>query len=345
MRIKIISSHELNENILYYSYMLDKLKLCSIFQDPRWGLILKNAYGFEPYLLLVYDSRDIILASMLLIYDKKNNRVLVDDGPCTGDINPDIVDLIIKTYIKFAKLYLKAFRIEFRKFPYVESNYNNFITFSYRGIKNINRSLDDIWKSFKKRTNIRKNVRKAHKFGVRIMEAKTSFDYNIHIKLQYLSKIYGGLSLKDPFIRNYDKIILFIKEILQDNHKLYLAKIDDRIIASALWLFDNKRRYAYYFDVGLDRRFKNYFAPDALMWQSIVDLKKIGIKIIDLMGINLYSESSRFKKRYADILVPNKGFIIQKNIFYLKYLLNNTYIITSSYDLLRNMIRRKKIGD
>lgn len=345
MMVEIIGPEELKSNITYYCSMVNKLNVCSVFQDPRWGLVIDYAYGYKPYLILFSDSKGEVFSSILMHFDERSKRVLADDAPCAQSSNEYLIDVIINVYRRVVKALLNPLRIEFRIFPCFRTKSTMLRTFSYRATKFVNKPLDELWKGFKKKTHVRYNVKKAERLGVKVYEASSERDYNIHIRLQYLSKFYGGLSPYDPHIKDFSKIIEGIKHYLQGNHKLFLAKIDNRVIATTLWIYDSNKKYAYYYDVGLDRRYKKYHAPDALMWYSITKLHSMGIRIIDLMGIDLHSKKSLFKKRYADIILPNKGFIFQNKLFFINYLKHYPYTLFNINIFLRSIIRHRTLGE
>ncbi|MBS7612454.1 GNAT family N-acetyltransferase, partial [Candidatus Bathyarchaeota archaeon] len=205
-------------------------------------------------------------------------------------------------------------------------------------VKHIDKPLDDIRKGLR-RKSIRYEVRKAIHSGVKIYEAKKWKDYSDHIKLSYESKIYGGMSFYDPEVRGFYKVIKSIALYLKNNHKLLLAKVDGNVIATVLWLYDD--RLAYYYDVGLDRRYAKYSAPDYLMWYSIERLKALGIKTIDLMDLDPSSSRLWFKRKYSDKILSNRGFIITKPLFFFRYMKHYPYSIGAYRIYLKSMLKHK----
>jgi lipid II:glycine glycyltransferase (peptidoglycan interpeptide bridge formation enzyme) len=338
-KVDVLNVSKLSEaEVEHFSQLVGSLKIHSIFQNPRWGLVMHDSFGYDPYLLLLYDADGKVIASLLFLMDRGSRRTQSIDGPCL-DYPTTQTDVLIRLYKKVAFL-IGAERVEFRMLPSLRSS-ENLQVFSFRGVKYLNKPLDDIWKSLN-RKSVRSMINRAIRSGVKIHEAEKPKDYLDHIKLSYKSKIYGGLSLYDPEVRGFYKVINSIASHLKNNHKLFLANVDGNVIATVLWLYDD--HLAYYYDVGLDRRYVKYSAPDYLMWYSIERLHALGIKIIDLMGLNPFHSSSHFKKKYSDKILLNRGFIVSKPKFFIYYIRHYPYSIINFRTYLQSMLKHKLLN-
>jgi lipid II:glycine glycyltransferase (peptidoglycan interpeptide bridge formation enzyme) len=340
IKVRIIDPKLLLERVKHYSQMVDSLKIRSIFQNPRWGLVMHESFDYDPYLLLLYDLGGSIVASLLFLMDKFTRRTLCLDGPCLDHPNVSLTDISIRAYRRVASG-LGAERVEFRLLPGLETS-ERLQLFSFRAVKHIDKPLDDIWKSFSKQSHVRYGVRKAIRSGIRVYEAGKLKDYLDHIRLSYGSKIYGGMSLYDPEVRDFYKIIKNGALYLKNNHKLFLAELDGNVVATVLWLYDG--HLAYYYDVGLDRRYATYCAPDYLMWYSIERLHALGIKTVDLMGLAPSSSRSWFKRKFSDEILPNKGFIASSPKFFIYYIRHYPYTVKNFRTYLQSMLRHKLLS-
>jgi len=338
IKTKIIKHKDLLKGVDYLEKVVNSLKIGSIFQSLRWGLTLHNVFGYEIYLLLTYGSNSEVVASLLFLRDKYTGIVFCIDGPCLSYPDRQLVDSLVRACKRVAYA-LRAKRLEFRLLPGLETS-ESLQVLSFRGIKYIDKPLGEIWRSFSKKSHVRYGVKRAIRLGVKIYEARSFQDYLEHIKLSYESKIHGGMSPHTPENRNLPKIIKNIAFYLRENHKLFLARVDDKIIATALWLYSNSR--AYYYDVGMDREYKEYYAPYYLMWYSIEKLRLLGVKVIDLMKIDMSSSKSFFKRKYSDKILPNKGFRTTKPSFFWLYMRRYPYAIRA-YKMYASFIFKYRV--
>jgi lipid II:glycine glycyltransferase (peptidoglycan interpeptide bridge formation enzyme) len=150
------------------------------------------------------------------------------------------------------------------------------------------------------------------------------------------------MSLYDPEVRGFYKVIKNIALHLKNNHRLLLAKVDGNVIASKLFLYDGQ--LAYFYDTGLDRKYVKYSAPDYLTWYAIETLQKLGVKTIDLMGLHPTSSKSHFKRKFSDEILPNRGFITTNLKFYIYYMRYYAYSVKSFRTYFQSMLRHKLLS-
>jgi len=339
VKLEVVQPDTLLESIDYFSQLVSSLKIRSIFQNPKWGLVMHDSFDYDPYLLLLYDAGGKVIASLLFLMDRSTRRTQSIDGPCLDNPTTSLTDALIRAYKRVA-LRLGAERVEFRLLPGLETS-EKLQLFSFCGVKYLNKPLDDIWKGLD-RKSVRNEIKRAIRSGVKIREAEKPKDYLNHIKFSYESKIYGGMSLYDPEVRGFYKVIKSIALHLKHKHKLFLANMDGNVIATVLWLYDD--HLAYYYDVGLDRKYAKYYAPDYLMWYSIERLHALGIKTINLMGLDPSHRSSWFKRKYSDKILPNRGFIVSKPKFLIYYIRHYPYSIINFRTYLQSMLRHKLLS-
>lgn len=335
VKLKIISPEILLENVEYFSELINSLKIVSIFQTPRWGLVMHESFGYDPYLLLLSDEKGLH-ASLLFLMDRFTGRVQSIDGPCLDSPDTSLTDILIRTYKRIAYR-LGAERVEFRLLPGLETSERVQI-FSFRAVKHIDKRSDDIWKRLDKKS-VRYSVKKAIRSGVKVYEAKTIKDYLDHVRLSYRSKIRGGMSLYDPEVKNFYKVISSIALHLKNNHKLFLAYLNGKVVATVLYLYNGN--LAYYYDVGSDERYHKSAAPDYLMWYSIERLQALKIRTIDLMGLDPSSARSHFKRKFSDEILPNRGFIVSSPKFYIYTLKHYPYAIINFKHIFHSMLRHQ----
>jgi hypothetical protein len=310
----------------------------NIFQTIGWGKVCKAAIGCISRMIVIRELNEIC-GTLLFIEYPRTKHFVAEDGPVLIRDDYALFKRIYKKYIEFCQNN-SARRIELHLFP--DYSFAGFIRlYSLRAVKEIKNPTETIWQGLDRRS-VRNAVKKAIKRNVTIIEAENETDYLNHLKLARISKIRGGCALHlSPFIKNSQNILRAILQYIPSNHVLFLAKIDDEYIASALWLFFGKR--AYYYDVGLNYSYKEYNAPDYLMWHSIEFLKNAGVTQIDLMGVNS-SSNSPFKHKWSDEMIPNKYIIWTRPDFYLMHLLAYPDSIIDAGHFLDSVIRHSRSG-
>lgn len=136
-------------------------------------------------------------------------------------------------------------------------------------------SLDEIWTQQFSSKN-RNMVRKAEKEGVTIVE---SDDYETFRNL-YDSTM-TNLNAEDYYFFPQSYYIEF-KESFKDNSILYLALLDDKVIAGSMFMFSQD--YAHYHLSARDRNYSKYAANNLILWHGIQKAKERGCKWFHLGG-------------------------------------------------------------
>lgn len=164
-------------------------------------------------------------------------------------------------------------------------------------ILDLNKSEDDLRKSMEAET--RYAIRTAEKRGVEILchstleEKEKSFENFWEMFQETMSRS----NLKSYSSNYFRELLRLHGDILT---KLFLAKAEGRIIASAIFLFFGNT--AVYLYAASKRGFGRFNGPSLIIHEAIMDAKKDGYKFLDLWGI------SYEKKKWAGITAFKKSF-------------------------------------
>ena len=185
----------------------------------------------------------------------------------------------------------------------------------YTRILNLEPSENDILSQMKPKG--RYNIRLAEKKGVIVSEipfTKINDFYEIYKKTFKRNKFEG----KDiNFFHNYF-------QCCNKFSKIFVAKVEDKILASAIVVcFGNRATYLY---GASSNQMREYMAPHALHWHIIQDAKKKGYREYDFWGIakdetdtkHEWYGLSRFKKTFGGNYTSFVGaydYIIQKDLY------------------------------
>lgn len=187
----------------------------------------------------------------------------------------------------------------------------------------ITKDEDEILKNF--HTKHRYNLNLAKKKNLNIsfeINEKTLEDFYFLQKTtsQRQKYIIKGKDYYDVLVNTFNK---------KNKALLSSCYLDGNIIAS--WLFIISEDTAYYVYGGSDENYKNLYPSTLVLWESIVQLKKMGIKTIDLFGA---TEDLNNEKD------PYYGFTIFKlrfGGFHKKYIKSYDLVISPFWYLLFNI--------
>ena len=133
---------------------------------------------------------------------------------------------------------------------------------------------------------ILKNFHTKHRYNLNLAKKKNldvSFDVNEKTleEFYYLQKITSDR--QKYLIKSKDYYDILINTFNKKGKVLLTTcYVDSRPIAS--WLFIVSEDIAYYVYGGSDDNYKNLFPSTLILWESIVKLKTLGVKTIDLFG-------------------------------------------------------------
>lgn len=213
-------------------------------------------------------------------------------------------------------------------FPKIENNSEKFFkktpTYSYNSsyfqpkfewILNLEKPEEKILSDMHPKT--RYNIRLAEKKGVKIKIVKSDFK-------KYFEEFFDLLkeTAKRDNFNLHSKI--YYKNIFEtldsSNAFLGVASYNDKILAINLILLYGET--AYFVFGGSSDEFKNLMAPHLLHWKTIIEVKKIGLKVYNFGAVGKEFEGiSRFKKYFGGELseYSDSYDLILNNFWYYLY--------------------------
>ena len=155
------------------------------------------------------------------------------------------------------------------------------------------------------KSNNRNIWRNYAKKGVRIELSKDPGD------IKHLISLQKAIAKRNNIIQPDEKYLK--KQIAQDFSALYLAYLEDKVIAAALCFDDKTTRY--YMQAAADDQYRKLSAGTALLAQMIFDAKAKGLKSFDFWGIapenadksHPWAGFTRFKQSFGGFPVDYAG--------------------------------------
>jgi len=261
---------------------LDKNLYASIFQYPIFFRALSETEGYKPCLIISRNSNGVINGS-LLFYEEKLlgfygfyiSRNVVIGGPVSDDIS--LIDELISSYPNYVSQ--NTIFTEIRNHRQIDKNQLTNSNFLFKDHLNyyidLNRSIDEIWQSFK--GEVRTNVRKSNKNNVQLGVINCKDELIESYKL--LEKNYKKLRIPLPKL----ELFLNLFNILGHKHlKIIVAKYNSKIVGTAIRLHSNNMMTAWY--TAIDYEYKKLKIQDAMNWYSIQLAKKNNLMMFDFGG-------------------------------------------------------------
>jgi lipid II:glycine glycyltransferase (peptidoglycan interpeptide bridge formation enzyme) len=238
-----------------------------IYQTYEWAQVMKEIYSISPVFFLVYKNSKIIGGQLffrkptfffLRSYESQGGPLVIDEN------NFETVETaVLENYKKIQNLSLyiltRPKMSDKSDSKYLEHGFrkSNFYTF----LLNLNKNEKDLWGSFSR--NIRRDIRKAEKSALKIVDADTWGDWLKFYRLHLVHCNRRGIA---PKSEEFFKII-FDEFLPKNMAKLFIASDGDRVVGGMLFL-RCKNNMTYYINSSDD----NYFtcSPNQLlMWNSI----------------------------------------------------------------------------
>ena len=185
----------------------------------------------------------------------------------------------------------------------------------------LNLSLDEIWTQQFSSKN-RNMIRKAEKEGVTIVE---SDDYEIFRNL-YDSTM-TNLNAEDYYFFPQSYYNEF-KESFKKNSILYLALLDEKVIAGSMFMFSQD--YAHYHLSARDRNYSKYAANNLILWHGIHKAKERGCKWFHFGGGTTGEEND-------SLLLFKQNFSKTKTDFWIGKRVHNQLIYNNIVEQWREM--------
>jgi hypothetical protein len=178
----------------------------------------------------------------------------------------------------------------------------------------ISKEYDYIWNNCYSGIN-RNMIRKALKNNISILVSDKSDDYSLFFDIYMRTMENIGADkyyyFSDGYFKNF-------KVLLSNNHKLILAKIDDKLICAMILMFHSE--YAHYHLSGRVREFSNTGVNNLILDEAVKIAKKEGCSAFHFGGgtTNLQNDSLlKFKSNFSnDKLTFRIGKKIHNKIVY-----------------------------
>jgi serine/alanine adding enzyme len=261
----------------------------SIFQTPEMLEIYTHTPSFEPLFISAVDSNNNIIGVLLAGIQKEHSGILgkfsarsiIWGGPLVQDENPEILDLILKEYVR--KIKGKAIYTQFRNlWDWSNDERLIFLKNGFRYEEHL-----DILFDLNKPENIlfneihkgrRKNIGRAIRYPLEFSEVAS---YNEFQKcLNLIEQTYKKVKLPYPgrsFFNNADKML---------SEKVYLrkfvAKYQSEIISCRFVLCYKELVYDWF--SGTDESHLDKYPNDFLPWKIIQWSKEHNYRIFDFGG-------------------------------------------------------------
>lgn len=223
----------------------------------------------------VFPTKDVL--DFLYNYGKKNKIIFIKIEPNVGKKSSNN-----ETMKQFNNLIISPHPL----FP------------SWTQILNLNKTEDELLKSFHHKT--RYNIRLAEKKGVVVREMSNEKGFDI------FSKLYFETCKRQKYFGHTPKYHKIVWDSLKKSivHILIAFYKDVPLAAYELFYFKNTFYYPY---GGTSLKYRNLMASNFLMWEAIKLGKKLGAKKFDMWGslspnydtTNAWAGFTRFKEGYG----------------------------------------------
>jgi lipid II:glycine glycyltransferase (peptidoglycan interpeptide bridge formation enzyme) len=209
------------------------------------------------------------------------------------------LQIIIEPKDTNQELRIRNYGFKLSKSPYLPTK-----TLQIDLTHSVNKLLKDM------HSKTRYNIRKAKRNNVQILKSN---------EIEIFANFWQERALKERgMLLSQKNLIKSIYKSFGENVQLYLAKLDNNILAGLLVLEADKT--SYYMYAGSNTLGKKLFAPTLITWEAILEAKKRGMRVFDFDGIyderfpiNTWKGFTRFKKGFGGREVQYPGTFV-KNI-------------------------------
>ena len=172
-------------------------------------------------------------------------------------------------------------------------------------VRNLESSMDEIWMDFKQK--VRKNVKRAHTFGLEIIIDESGTHMNDFLRIYY-----GTMDRSDADAQFYFKKTFFEKLLSMDNAIMFHVKFEGKIISTELVIYGAENCYSYL--GGTDSEYFYTRANDYLKFEIVKWAKEKGFKNF-VLGGGYGADDGIFQ--YKANLAPHgvRNFYIGRKIF------------------------------
>lgn len=247
-------------------------------------MLLKTKYAKKSFFVGLYEDKKLL--SYMLV-EKRDIGLGYDGffcigGPIVGDekslqiLSKVLKNLSIKEKVVFVQME-SLFPVALPNFK--EGFYKNFIE-KHTAIIHLNQDNEAILAHMKPKG--RYNIRVAEKAGVQVEQVSYTEE---HLDLFY--EILGETLERDGFAANSKEYFRVFLQYLekQELGGLFIAKREEEVIATGIFIFYKKTALYYYGASSSDNVKRKYMASYLLQWKALEEAKNRGCEIFDFLGI------------------------------------------------------------
>lgn len=283
MEIKEITDKKIWEDFL----MAYHKRSYPFFQTWNWGEVLEKLS--VPHLRIgLFDGDQLVAILMIVdIKAKRGHYLFLRQGPIFVSFEEKYFSAILK-YVKKLAQEKNASFIRLSRFPKsndVSEEYIKQLGFKDSLLRIIDTEVCPVLDLTKSEDELLKNMRKSHRYLIRkaqgmdiVITKSTDAD-----SLAGFLRMLKSLSIERNFVVHNEiekEFDIFTK---YDELCLLSAKYENKIIAYALTDFTGDT--AYYRHAASDKAYRNIPAAYILLWESILESKRRGMKLYNFMGI------------------------------------------------------------
>lgn len=249
----------------------------SFFHTSEWAEVLSESYGYKPtYFCITEDGkiRSVIPAMLIKSYLTGNRLVSL---PFSDFCEPLFSSLQDADELKqFMFKFGRKNKLKFIEFRSSEKRYPNdteeFRT-DLRHILFLDKTEDELFKNFS--NNTKRNIHKAIKDGVSVITSGNEKGMKLFFDMQCETRKRHGLPPQPAvFYQNLYKYV-----IAKRKGEIYLAKLDDNVIAGAIFLH-TAQKVLYKFGASLTVN-NHPGANHLIMWEAIKKYRAANYILLD----------------------------------------------------------------
>ena len=294
-----------------WNNFVDGNRHSSIFQRHEIADVYNKTRNMTGIRIATSNDEGKLLACMVVRVEYKKflkaltSISIIENAPLYEDSEQGrkAAEFIIKHYSKHIRrkaLYsnIKIDNNSFLEKIYESEGYGKIACLNFE--INLDKDPDVVFRAIHK--SRRKNIRKAAKSGLEVIEPGTSSLPDFY---RLLKETYDNVSLLIPDISFFNAVF----ELMPRNTKLFLARYEGKFIAGRIVLFYKKKIFDWY--AGASPEYLSLFPNDVMVWHVLEYGCKNGYELFDFGGAGVVDEEygvREFKKRFGGRLVEYNSF-------------------------------------
>jgi len=265
----------------------------NFYHSANWIKAIKESYNLQPFIIAMMDKKKILNVIPFFLIEGNffgKKLVSVPYGDYGGFLFSDVkVDWLLKKLEDVAREndvdYVEIRNPDTKLEKSLESFETKFTY--YRFMLNLNRSMNDIWKSFNKK--VRNSIRKAEKSNVKVVKGnRNDLKEFYRLYLNTMKKLGSPPHSFDFF----DNVFKFCS----NNVKLLLAEHHKKKIAASIF-FVHKKKIYYWKNVS-DEKHLHLRPNDLILFRMIEWGQKNDYDSLDFGRARMHTGGFLFKKRW-----------------------------------------------